>query len=116
MDCIRFAAPIFSGDELDIDPSTFAPFSAATTRELLEVFDAEVARATQAIRQTNDPDATQPWRMLFNGRVIFTRPREAAFQDMTLSHLVHHRGQLSVYLRLLDIPVPPSYGPTADER
>ena len=51
-----------------------------------------------------------------HGTVWFEKPREAVFRDMTLSHLIHHRGQLSVYLRLLEVPVPGSYGPTADDR
>ena len=62
-----------------------------------------------------DDEASGPWRMRFRGKVRFEKPREMAFRDMALSHLIHHRGQLSVYLRLLDIPVPGTYGPTADE-
>jgi len=63
-----------------------------------------------------DTDATQPGTLTMNGKVWFQKPREAVFRDMTLSHLIHHRGPLSVYLRLLDVPVPGSYGPTADDR
>ena len=57
----------------------------------------------------------RPWRLKIRGRQRFERPRAAAFRDFTLSHVIHHRGQLSVYLRLLEVPVPGSYGPTADE-
>ena len=63
-----------------------------------------------------DTGATQPWRLKMHGKVWFQKPREAVFHDMTLSHLVHHRGQFSLYLRLLEVPVPGSYGPTADDR
>jgi uncharacterized damage-inducible protein DinB len=116
VDCVRFAAPIFSAEELRIDLSGYAPFRATAGAELIEAFDAEVADAVHALAHASDTDASGPWRMLIDGAVRFVKPREAAFRDMALSHLIHHRGQLSVYLRLLDIPVPGSYGPTADER
>ncbi|MEP6494912.1 MAG: DinB family protein [bacterium] len=115
VDCIRWTAPIFSADELDIDPASYKRYSAASSAALLDTFDGEVARGMQAIARASDSNATQPWRLQMRGKVWFEKPREAAFRDMTLNHLVHHRGQLSVYLRLLDIPVPGSYGPTADE-
>jgi uncharacterized damage-inducible protein DinB len=114
VDVVRFAAPIFGASELDIDLTTYLPCQAATSAELLAAFDAEAARAIQAMTTTTDPDASEPWRLLFNGRQRFERPREVAYRDMTLSHMVHHRGQLSVYLRLMDVAVPASYGPSAD--
>jgi uncharacterized damage-inducible protein DinB len=98
-----------------MDPSTYQPFSAASVGLLLETFDLEVAKAKQVMKSTADASATQPWRLKMHGKVWFEKPREAAFRDMTLSHLVHHRGQFSVYLRLLEVPVPGSYGPSADE-
>jgi hypothetical protein len=58
----------------------------------------------------------QPWRLVLMGKVFFTKPRFEVFRDFTLNHLIHHRGQLTVYLRLLDVPLPWVYGPTADER
>ncbi len=116
VDCIRWVEPIFGADELDLDANPHHPFAAGSVAALLETFDAEVARARQAMASAVDPSAAQPWRLRMRGRVWFEKPREAVFRDMTLSHLVHHRGQLSVYLRLLDVPVPGSYGPTADDR
>ncbi len=92
------------------------PFGARSPATLLETFDLEVAKAKQVMASTADTSATQPWRFMMNGKVRFEKPREAVFRDMTLSHLVHHRGQFSVYLRLLEVPVPGSYGPTADDR
>jgi uncharacterized damage-inducible protein DinB len=62
-----------------------------------------------------DAALSEAWRLKIMGRVRFEKPRGAVFRDFTLSHIIHHRGQLSVYLRLLNVPVPPSYGPTADE-
>jgi uncharacterized damage-inducible protein DinB len=116
VDCIRWVEPIFGADELDMDPSAYKPFSAKSLATLLETFDAEVARAKQVMAGAADTSATQPWRLMMHGKLWFEKPREAVFRDMTLSHLVHHRGQFSVYLRLLEVPVPGSYGPTADDR
>jgi uncharacterized damage-inducible protein DinB len=116
VDCIRWTASIFGADELDMDAVAYKPFGATSVADLLESFDAEVAQAKQVMASTIDTSATQPWRLKMRGKVWFEKPREVVFRDMTLSHLVHHRGQFSVYLRLLEVPVPGSYGPTADER
>jgi len=116
VDCVRWVEPIFAADELDMDRRAYKPFGATSVEALLETFDAEVARAKQAMASAADTTATQPWRLKMRGKVWFEKPREAVFRDMTLSHLVHHRGQFSVYLRLLEVPVPGSYGPTADDR
>jgi uncharacterized damage-inducible protein DinB len=116
VDCLRWVEPIFGADELDMDLNPYKPFGAKTVADLLETFDAEVAKAKQAMASAADTGATGPWRLKMRGKVWFEKPREAVFRDMTLSHLIHHRGQLSVYLRLLEAPVPGSYGPTADDR
>ena len=115
VDCLRWIEPIFGSDELDMDASAYSPFDATSAAALLEAFDAEVEKAKQVMASAADTGATRPWRLKMHGKVWFEKPREAVFRDMTLSHLIHHRGQFSVYLRLLDLPVPGSYGPTADE-
>jgi uncharacterized damage-inducible protein DinB len=116
VDCIRWTESIFAADELDMDPSAYRPFRATSVAALLETFDSEAVKATQVMASAADTSVTQPWRLKMHGKVWFEKPREAVFRDFTLSHLVHHRGQFSVYLRLLEVPVPGSYGPTADER
>ena len=115
IECIRWVAPVFGADELDFDQGGFQPIHAKSGAELLATFDDEVAKAKQAMAGAIDTSATQPWRLKMRGKVWFEKPREAVFRDMTLNHLVHHRGQFSVYLRLLDVPVPGSYGPTGDD-
>lgn len=115
VECVRWTVEIFSTDELALDPTAFVPVRVRANDELLRRFDDEVSRATSAMDAADDPDASAPWRLMMRGKVWFEKSREAAFRDMSLHHLVHHRGQLSVYLRLLDVPVPGSYGPTADE-
>src|SRR5262245_8344447 len=114
VDCIRWTSPIFSADELDLDAKPYKPFAASSLSGLLDGFDTEVDASTLAMVTTGDKNASMPWRLKMRGKIWFEKPREAVFRDMTLSHLVHHRGQFSVYLRLLDVAVPGSYGPTAD--
>jgi uncharacterized damage-inducible protein DinB len=116
VDCIRWTEVIFATEEFDMDPAAYRPFGATSVPALLEAFDAEVHKAKQTMTNAADTTAMQPWRFTIRGKVRFEKPREAVFRDMTLNHLVHHRGQFSVYLRLLDVAVPGSYGPTADER
>jgi uncharacterized damage-inducible protein DinB len=116
VDCIRWVGPIFRADELYFDPRSYRPCRVSSLAELLAVYDAEVVQGKEALEQADDANADRLWRLIVDGRLMFEKPREAVFRDMTLSHLVHHRGQLSVYLRLLDVPVPSSYGPTADDR
>jgi uncharacterized damage-inducible protein DinB len=116
VECIRWTAAIFGQDELDMDPATFEPFSPRTAAELLAGFDEAVARGLAALAASSEPAVAAAWRFKIRGRVRFERPRGVVFRDFTLSHLIHHRGQLSVYLRLLDLPVPGSYGPSADEQ
>ena len=94
---------------------TGAPgYSFETTDTLLGEFDRNVREARQALRSTTDADLTVPWSLKSGERVLFTAPRGAVVRQ-TINHLIHHRGQLSVYLRLNDVPLPSIYGPTADE-
>ena len=83
--------------------------------ELLEEFDRNVANARAAIAGASDEHLRKPWSLLAGGKTIFTLPRVAVLRSMVLNHMIHHRAQLGVYLRLNDIPVPATYGPSADE-
>jgi len=82
---------------------------------ILEAFDRNVAGALEVLGTIPEEAWMKPWRYRYGAKVIFELPRIAAARAMGLNHLIHHRGQLSVYLRLLDVPLPPVYGPTADE-
>jgi uncharacterized damage-inducible protein DinB len=115
VECVRWTDAIFSGDEFNFDPATFTPYQAQSSMELLQTFDADVARGTRVLANADDDAAARPWLMRMKGTVRFERSKAEVFRDFTLSHLIHHRGQLSVYLRLLEISVPGAYGPTADE-
>ena len=91
-----------------------AGYSYEKTEKLLEDFDKNVKEARAAIAASSDEDFAKPWSLMMGDKVLMTMPRAATVRSH-ISHLVHHRGQMSVYLRLLDIPVPSLYGPTADE-
>jgi uncharacterized damage-inducible protein DinB len=104
--------PILNDTKLDL--STGVPYSFEPTDVLLATFDQGVHDAREAIAASDAVDLTAPWSLTHGERVIFTVPRGAIVRS-TINHLIHHRGQLSVYLRLVDVPLPSIYGPTADE-
>lgn len=85
-----------------------------TTEDLLAAFDANVTMSREAIGRMLDTDLMTPWTLQNGGHTIFTLPRAAVLRTMLMNHIIHHRGQLSVYLRLNDVPLPSIYGPTAD--
>jgi uncharacterized damage-inducible protein DinB len=101
--------------ETSLDLAAQSGYSYEKTEKLLGVFDRNVKEARDAIASSSDADFEVPWSLKYGGKVIFTLPRAAVVRQ-NISHLVHHRGQLTVYLRLLDIPIPSIYGPTADEK
>jgi uncharacterized damage-inducible protein DinB len=88
----------------------------ATREAMLAAFDQHVATARTAIADATDETFMSTWTLLAAGKVIFAIPRVSTLRTMVLSHNIHHRAQLGVYYRLLDLPVPASYGPTADEK
>jgi uncharacterized damage-inducible protein DinB len=88
---------------------------AASRAELLERFDKAVANARAALAKAEDGQLMQPWSLKSGEKVFFTMPKVVVLRSFVFNHCVHHRGQLSVYLRLNDIPVPAMYGPSADE-
>ncbi len=103
-------------DELDMHPpGAPAPLELATSRELVEAFDASLAKAREALASTTDEHLMTNWRLLAGGHLASELPRHIMIRDGVLSHLAHHRGQLTVYLRLNDAAVPSVYGPSADE-
>jgi uncharacterized damage-inducible protein DinB len=101
--------------ETALDLATAPPYSFERTETLLRGFDENVRAARDAIAAAREADLAVAWSLKHGDHVLFTAPRGAMVRNH-LSHLIHHRGQLSVYLRLIDVPLPPIYGPTADER
>lgn len=104
--------------ELDLAPpdgKAWTPLILGATREVLALFDRNVAEARAALAAADDVAFAVGWSLKMGPRVIFTQPRAAVYRSFVMSHLIHHRAQLGVYLRLLGVPVPGSYGPSADE-
>ena len=87
----------------------------STRRELLQALDESVAKGREALAGTNDDFLMTPWRLLVGSKVVMEAPRHAVLSD-TFTHLAHHRGQLTVYLRLNEMKVPAIYGPSADDQ
>lgn len=96
-------------------PGGTPPTIPTTAEQIRENFEKSVVVGEHALRSLTEERAQADWRMVFRGKEIIRRTRIRALRTNMLNHLYHHRGQLSVYLRLLDIPVPVVYGPTADE-
>ncbi len=116
---IGWVPNILKLESLDFAPVGGAPYqpkTAASRAELLALFDKNVADAQAALGAASDADLMVIWTLLNGGNKIFSLPRIAVLRGMMLNHVIHHRGQLSVYLRLNDIPVPSLYGPSADEQ
>ncbi len=106
---------ILNQDELDLATDQFERKTAGTTQELLALFDENVANTVELLKKQEDQHVLKTWTFRNGEQVIFAMPRLAVIRTMVLNHIIHHRGQLSVYLRLLNIPLPSVYGPTADE-
>jgi uncharacterized damage-inducible protein DinB len=105
-------------DELDMNPTggaNYLPPELHGRRALVEALDNGVAAAQEALAGATDEHLMTPWRFLVTGRVVSEQPRHIMLRDAVFNHLAHHRGQLTVYLRLNEAPVPSIYGPSADE-
>lgn len=113
-----WGGPMLLLPELDIAPVGQPPLKGPdfqSTEALLVAFDRNVAEARAVLAAMSDEEYMRPWTLLVGGQQAFTLPRLAVARSYILNHLIHHRGQYSVYLRLQDVPVPGSYGPSADE-
>jgi uncharacterized damage-inducible protein DinB len=100
----------------ELDFKTHTQTRAVTTAELVAAFDRNLETGRTALAAVPDDTWSEPFTLRAGDHVVFTLPRKVAIRSFVLNHLIHHRGQLSVYLRLLDVPVPGMYGPSADEK
>ncbi len=106
-------AQVLANDSYDI--TQFVPPTAQSAGELMSAFEESLRTAKGLLGSWDDQKATGIWKLTKAGKEIFVAPRMTLVRAMLLNHWVHHRGQLSVYLRLLEVPVPSIYGPSADE-
>ena len=113
-----FAVAGLKQDSLDLAPvggPAYEQFDGKTRAQVLERFDKNVAAARGAIAEAGDQEYMKSWSLLRAGQTLLTLPKVAVVRSFMLNHTIHHRGQLSVYLRLNNVPVPSIYGPSADE-
>ena len=112
---LKWMDVVVNQDVFEMDPATYTPFQAGSRSELLEAFDSNLESAKEVIRDQSDEHLFANWQMKSGDTVTLEMPRIGVICGFVLNHLVHHQGQLSVYLRLNDVPVPSIYGPSADE-
>lgn len=110
-----FAKITIETDSLNLSARQHTPLVPTSRAQVLEVFDQKVSEARAAIAGASDEHLMKPWSLEYQGKTLFTLPRAAVLRTMMLSHLIHHRAQLGVYLRLNNVAVPALYGPSADE-
>jgi uncharacterized damage-inducible protein DinB len=110
-----FGLTVLTTPELDFAKGSYKPITLESTDQLLSVFDEGAAKVRAALQKMPDSAWTESWKLSFQGKPIFAGQRFLAYRQMFLNHLVHHRAQLGVYLRLNEKPVPATYGPSADD-
>lgn len=115
---LSWAKGTLETNEMDVAPPdgpAYEPFVAGSSQELLDAFDKNLAEAIEALNSVSDETLMETWTMKKAGEVMFAMPRLVVIRAFILDHLVHHRAQLGLYLRLNNIPVPALLGPSADE-
>jgi uncharacterized damage-inducible protein DinB len=110
-----FGLTVLTTPELDFSKGSYKPLPFESVAQVLQAFDEGAVKARAALKNTPDEAWTQNWKLSFQGKPIFSGSRFLAYRQMFLNHLVHHRAQLGVYLRLNGKPVPATYGPSADD-
>jgi len=111
----NWAFETIAKDQLVANPGE-KPFEAASKAELLSAFDKNVAEARAALEGASDEHLAKNWKFIYAGQTVLDMPRVAVLRSMVMNHLIHHRAQLGVYLRLNDIAIPGMYGPSADDK
>ena len=110
-----FGVAVLTTPMLDFATTKYTPLPFESAEQLVRVFDEGSAKAREALLATADDAWQQPWQLLVSGAPLFNGTRFLAYRGMFLNHVIHHRAQLGIYLRLTGRPVPSTYGPSADE-
>ena len=111
-----FGLTILTTPELDFSKGSVKPLPFESSAQLVQAFDEGAAKVRAALQATPDSAWKENWKLSFQGKTIFEGQRFLAYREMFLNHMVHHRAQLGVYLRLNEKPVPATYGPSADDK
>ena len=112
----RFLTVILQTPSLDLAAVAWPPLVYESREKLLAEFDAEAAEARRLLAEASDAQLEQRWKLSWGERVLSDEPRSLLYRTLFMNHLLHHRAQLGVYLRLNDLPLPALYGPTADDQ
>jgi uncharacterized damage-inducible protein DinB len=115
VELVGWANTSITTDSLNVTMDKYQPIVATSRQQILELFDKSVKESRAAIAGASDEHMMQPWTLSFSGQTVFTMPRAAVLRMSCFNHIIHHRAQLGVYLRLNNVPVPALYGPSADE-
>lgn len=110
-----FGVTVLTTPELDFGKTSSARVPFESSAQLVKVFEEGASKVRAALKNTSENAWNEPWKLSFQGKPIFNGSRFLAYRQMFLNHLVHHRAQLGVYLRLNDKPLPATYGPSADD-
>jgi len=110
-----FGLTVLTTPELDVSKGSFKPLQFESADQLVQAFDEGAAKVRSALQSASDESWQQNWKLSFQGKTVFEGNRFLAYRGMFLNHLIHHRAQLGVYLRLNGKPVPATYGPSADD-
>jgi len=102
-------------ESFDFAATPFKPVFPNSSAEILDTFAKSLEKATEVLEKTSDDQMPVSWKALRGGQLVWEMPRSVVIRN-TLNHIIHHRGQLTVFLRLLDVPIPKTFGPTADEK
>lgn len=116
VEMVNWTDATISQDELDFATADYKPKEYTDSAELAADLDRNVSNAVEILNSISDEAMMQNWRLRNGEQVYFELPKAAVMRTMVMNHIIHHRGQLSVFLRLLDVPLPPVYGPSADEQ
>lgn len=115
----RWVSKILEAESFDIMPGgvrAFQPLNPTKLEEILQAFDEHVSKGRALLAQLTEEQLSHSWSLLFNGKSVLTKSRYGALRFLALNHMIHHRAQLTVYLRLCGVAVPGLYGPSADEK
>jgi uncharacterized damage-inducible protein DinB len=113
---VKWISDIIHIDDFDFAARPFKSYTASSREELIKIFQDNLDTAIGDLSSMTDEDFNKTWIVRAGEKVMYNTPKKVAIRGWAFSHQIHHRGQLSVYLRLLDVPVPGMYGPSADER
>ncbi len=115
VEMVGWGKTIIDTDSLDMNPNEHKPLEVTSSDQLLSLLDQNTGALRSALAATSDADMMEEWSLKIGGNVLFSMPRVACIRSMIMNHIIHHRAQLTVYYRMVGVPVPALYGPSADE-